>query len=913
MTKRKKNVRISREIKTSRKSRFTIVAISGTGSTDSIASYKKITSELKATDSYLVLPEAHESKQELEGQILNAATPSLLLKKINKKKNHPVLLVDLDKDTDYVNSELFNKMKSVFRAKGRCLIAADGAVVKHSKLALVPLKDLESIGSASVADFGDLLSQFYELYYPAALYSLKAASKDLQNQRVSFFDRVSAFKVWFIKQPFSSLKKGDALTGSNAAGYRLIYLMTAIVSLFLITHLSQNAAISGDEYRYIDQASRVYDYYTSFGSDKAAVTQGGIDPQHYNAQSFDNVLYAVQKWMGIDADTFGFRHFWNAVIGWFAIFLASLIALKIGGFRMAIITFLLLFLSPRFLGHSYNNHRDIPMAAAVVFAVYFMIPWLKSLPRIRWKYFLWVVIGIAWAYSLRLGGGVLVMGYLLAFTGLAYLVQSGSFSACIKNIGSGLYMLGSSLLACMVGFGLGVLTWPFALEGPVANSLEVLSASAELGVSLRQVFEGEQLWSNAMPWYYTGKWMLITIPTFVLAAFFFSFFSVKRVLNRDNLLSWLMVLFAVILPLTYALVIVGTHYGGWRHFIFVYPFIAILAAMGVEGVFRMFAKYKLNNLIWLAFPVFMFQPIMFIIKNHPFEYMYFNELIGGTKGAHGHFETDYSLNSLKEASQWLIENVVRDYTGEEPLIIATNDIRTSRHYFRNYSDKVRVRYTRFYEKSKDDWDYATFYCAYIHPHQIREGYWPPVETVHEVLVDRVPVGAVVKRVSKDDLLGYKAMDEGRFQEALTYFLNYLELNDKSEEIWLALAQVQSQLGQRNMAYESAKRALELLPGYAQALSIIINQYLTVRDFPTVLSYAEEMLAGTPHHFLGHFFKANALKEMDRIPEAIEALEDAIRYNPSFRGSYQLLAECYLQLGDREMAERVIRFMEQQTN
>ncbi len=898
------------------KRKLSVIAFSQSADFDSLSAHLKSIDAIKSGTALYHFPGMEELPEQIESGALKSSLISDWRKSIPYSDDSPLLLIDLDEVEPEQIPVLFESEKTFYKKNKRCLAISGDDEDYIAGMALIPVGDLEKL-QTHFSEVNPLksLEEYCRLFFPKALVQLKENSGSAAPAKLKAKERLSAFFNWFVKSPVRSFKAGGALKYSDSPGYRLLFLVTVVFSFFLITHLSQNAGISGDEYRYIDQASNVYDYYASFGKDKSAVSQTGIDPQHYNAQSFDNILYAVQKWIGLEADNFGFRHFWNSVVGWLAMLFAALIALRIGGYRMALLTFILLFISPRFLGHSYNNHRDIPMAASVVFFVLVAIPYLKTLPKIHWKYLIWVALGIAWAYSLRLGGGVLVMGYLLAFTGLAYLIHAGSLMGVVKNIKRAFAMLGNALLVCLLGFGIGVLTWPFALEpdGPIANSLEVLRASADLGVSLRQIFEGEQLWSNDMPWYYTGKWMLITIPAFIIAGFFFSFLVVKKVVNRQNLLPYLMVLTAVVLPIIYALGFVNTHYGGWRHFIFVYPFIVILAALGVEGVFRMFDKKKLKNLIWLAIPVFMFQPISFIVKNHPLEYLYFNELIGGTKGAHGYFETDYSLNSLQQASEWLIENVIKNHDGPEPLIVATNDRRTSLYYFRDYADKVQVVYTRYYEKSMADWDYATFYGSLIHPYQIREGLWPPEGTVHEVLVDGVPIGAVVERLSKDDFRAYEAFGEGDMEAAFNHIIDYIAVNPYSEEMWTLLAQVQSQIGQRDDAVQSAEQALALMPGSGQALLILVQHYFNEGDFSTTLEIAEELIYNASNHFAGHYYKALALRNLNQIPEAMEAAENAIMRNQSFRPAYQLLADCYMQLGDRETAEQILRFMEQQTN
>lgn len=861
-----------------------------------------------------------EELQNWAGEVLYTEDITESLRYIcQSKKDNSVVLVDLDRvhSIPLIIKHL-KSFKRIAKSTGACLPIVSDPQAGERPFIFLAESDQLSYALEHVTADETIIKNIQGLlngWKPKALVKVDSKTEGLKQRPIAMGYRLKALWNWHITVPLKEYKTRPherfQFLGQNSL-YRTAFFALAVISLFLMTTLSQNAAVSGDEYRYQDQASRVYNYYATFGEDKAAVTQRGIDPQHYNSQSFDNILFTVQKWLGMPPDSFGFRHFWNAVVGWLAMLFAALIALRIGGYRMALIAFVLLLLSPRFLGHSYNNHRDIPMAASVCFAVYFMIPYLKSLPKIQWRYMLWVVLGIAWAYSLRLGGGVLVMGYLLAFTGLAYLVHVRNIKNVFSEIPTAAKMLGLSLITCAGGFAVGVLTWPYALESPIANSMEVLAASAELGVSLRQVFEGEQIWSNAMPWYYTGKYMLITIPAFILACFGLSFFMIKKVIDRTNVLPYLMVLGAVILPIYYALFQVNTHYGGWRHFTFVYPFIGVMAAMGVEGLFRWYHRTKFVNFIWLGLAIFMIHPVLFILKNHPMEYTYFNEIIGGTQGAHGYYETDYSLNSLQEASNWLIENVLESHEGDT-LIIATNDRRASQYYLRNYKSKAKVQYTRYYDKSGIDWDYATFYCSLISPHQIREGYWPPVETVHEVSVDGVPLGATVKRVSKEDLLGFEALERNDPQAAVNYFISYLEKNPYSEEVWGALAQIQMQSGQHEEALMAAEESLKIMPDYTQALQIKTSVQLNTDQVTEALYSADQLIASAERHFVGYYYKALALQRLDRHQEAIEAGEYAMRLNPGFKGTYQLMAESFNALGNREMANRVLQLMQQQAN
>ena len=48
-------------------------------------------------------------------------------------------------------------------------------------------------------------------------------------------------------------------------------------------------------------------------------------------------------------------------------------------------------------------------------------------------------------------------------------------------------------------------------------------------------------------------------------------------------------------------------------------------------------------------------PVKFMASNHRYSYIYYNQLVGGLKGAYGNYETDYYYVSQTEASKWLLD------------------------------------------------------------------------------------------------------------------------------------------------------------------------------------------------------------------------------------------------------------------
>ena len=110
------------------------------------------------------------------------------------------------------------------------------------------------------------------------------------------------------------------------------------------------------------------------------------------------------------------------------------------------------------------------------------------------------------------------------------------------------------------------------------------------------------------------------------------------------------------LPLLYALFFKPSLYNGWRHFYFIYPFIALSAVAGLKFVMRPpfpDGNGKVLGSRFLLAPVFCCLCLtgIWILSNHPYEYAYFN------LPARGHiednFEKDYWAVSQKDQLVYL--------------------------------------------------------------------------------------------------------------------------------------------------------------------------------------------------------------------------------------------------------------------
>jgi hypothetical protein len=124
----------------------------------------------------------------------------------------------------------------------------------------------------------------------------------------------------------------------------------------------------------------------------------------------------------------------------------------------------------------------------------------------------------------------------------------------------------------------------------------------------------------------------------------------------------------VLLPIVLVTVKRSTLYDGWRHLLFVYPPLVVLAAAGWTSALAAARLSRAARLAVMAVLVAgLVEPLVFIVRNHPHEIVYFNALAGGPRGALGRFELDYWANSFRQAAGWC-EELAR--ASGMPLVVA---------------------------------------------------------------------------------------------------------------------------------------------------------------------------------------------------------------------------------------------------
>jgi tetratricopeptide (TPR) repeat protein len=298
-------------------------------------------------------------------------------------------------------------------------------------------------------------------------------------------------------------------------------------------------------------------------------------------------------------------------------------------------------------------------------------------------------------------------------------------------------------------------------------------------------------------------------------------------------------------------------------------------------------------------------PLAHILKNHPLEYIYFNELLSAEK-AYGRFENDYYMNSLKQGAEWLIENELNEQKKADgsKYTISTNGSVT--YYLRNESDYAKPLYTRYYDRGQKDWDYGVFFCNYIHPHQLKNGLWPPAGTIETIDVNGIPVCAIVKRETRDDFLALQMIDRGDLQYGIPALEKVNREYPTNEFVKLRLAEAYLRTRQFGKVHPVMDECLEIYPEYDKALNLKGIAYMESGDYHNARTIFLQIIRinyrfAAAYHNIGLLY---ARQQPPDIAMAVSYFQQSIKANGRYKPSYVALASIYRQQGRTAEAQRM---------
>jgi hypothetical protein len=442
-----------------------------------------------------------------------------------------------------------------------------------------------------------------------------------------------------------------------------------LISILMIVTLD-DYGLTYDEEPHIRYGERVLEFYAS-----GFRATAGVERSSYGA-AFDvaaALLRRVSPW-----DEYRTNHVLCAFIAQVGLLgtwrLGRLLAGPLGG----LYSLLFLVLTPVYYGHQFNNPKDIPFAAGYVWGLYFIARLLLACapsqtpgaeapsPALGHGFWLALAAALGLGMSVRVGGAILI-GYLVSFLGLVTLDRWRTSGASGRASARALAPIGLRAFAAILGgWALVILSWPRAftrpLEGP-RTALETVSKYT--AYDSPTLLRGVSIPSQKVPWDYLPTYFAVQLPELTILCFVGACAAVVavslRALRRGRPMPWMWLLLvtSVLVPPAYAIVRHSTLYNGLRHFLFIIPPIAVLAAGGLVVLTRWAARraFLLAAALAALMLVFSVDQALASVRLHPHQHVYFNRWSGGLARAVDRYETEYYGSVYRDLLPQLAEKV----------------------------------------------------------------------------------------------------------------------------------------------------------------------------------------------------------------------------------------------------------------
>ncbi len=455
---------------------------------------------------------------------------------------------------------------------------------------------------------------------------------------------------------------------NNEQTYQWATVILLFVVLGVILFTYQDFGITWDEYVQQQYGQHIVNYYLSLGQDTSALNYKNL---YLYGGFFDSIAAVLTKIL--PGDTYAIRHLFNAMIGFIGLIGTLKLANLLAGPRAAFLAVLLLALEPFYLGNMFNNPKDLPFATAYVWSLYYILSTFRYFPFIPRVLAIKLGVAIGVALSIRIGG-VLLYGYFLLAI-LFYVFRPGMFTA--TDIISGKpaswrwRMVKSLFLILLISQAMMLFFWPWAQQAPTTRPIQALLAMSQFAWQGSVLFQGEYINAHHLPSRYLLQHFIIklsetVILSIIAGSFMLLWLMAKKRYNAKPITEnlYLFVAIASIFPILYASISNAVLYDTIRHFLFIIPLLCVISAVTIHKLIGAAtvgsAKKGRQRSPYLVFAlaVLLVTPQLYAINQlHPYEYVYYNQFVGGLKGASGRYETDYWASSYKEVVAVLVKHL----------------------------------------------------------------------------------------------------------------------------------------------------------------------------------------------------------------------------------------------------------------
>lgn len=436
------------------------------------------------------------------------------------------------------------------------------------------------------------------------------------------------------------------------------------VLLALGFNIFQDYGVAWDE-----RAQRSYGLMTwnyVFHGDRTLLTHR----DRYHGPVYELLLIGVEKILGAATtrELIFQRHLANYLFFMLGVFFFFLLGWKFyHDWKWGLLGAVLLVLSPRIFAHAFYNSKDLPFMTMGIICTYTLCIFLE-----RKTLLAAIVHGATCAFclSIRIVGIMWpLMTLFFWLRDFARLRRHGIPKKDNPDQGAAAGFLSGGLVYAGTLCAFTLLFWPILWDGPVRHLTAAFTQMSRYPYVVGyQVYLGEMIDNQHLPWHYVPVWMTVSIPALytMLAAAGLAGFAHKMIFRRPPMacrreeavmMAWLGA------PLLYVMVFRPVLYDSWRHLFLIYPALLLLALAGLRQTMQLVQNRwpavgpsRTRILAGGAVAAWLFTIAAFMIRNHPYQNMFFSVFTAGIQGAQHRFELDYWGLSYRQGLEYILAN-----------------------------------------------------------------------------------------------------------------------------------------------------------------------------------------------------------------------------------------------------------------
>ena len=314
---------------------------------------------------------------------------------------------------------------------------------------------------------------------------------------------------------------------------------------------------------------------------------------------------------------------------------------------------------PMLWGHAFINPKDPPFMTFFLAAVCLGFEMVDRVTEPGGKNPLKIILP---AILLGITTSIRVLGPLAGVLVFIYFLYAVFTSRNLRvPVSPWLLFFGYGFITLLSMF----LTWPYLWEEPLSRFLEVFRLMSDNPTSLSVLFGGEVFRAGDLPRRYLPFMLAVTLtePIWILFALgviagYWKLLRDRSPARARNLVTVTLVLLWFVIVVAYVFIRQPAMYDGIRHFLFILPPIFLFTGF----VFEFLMERSYNWLYAGILAAILLPGLYSIIQLHPYEYTYYNSLVGGTQNAFRRYETDYWLTCYKEAVEELNHSITEPVT-----------------------------------------------------------------------------------------------------------------------------------------------------------------------------------------------------------------------------------------------------------